>query len=762
MVRAILKISLFIFAIASILIFILLPHVISPIAQRLILEKTASIEALKNFKLDVQNIGISGVGIGKITTGESISVDSLFCYYSIKSLMKKKVDRLAISGLEINGDIEGNSFVLKDFPTKNSKPTEDSQKEKQENNLIDNLAILEFLPPVIEINHSFLTIKNSSSNNTLTVPFSLICTVQNSNLNSSSTAINLSITPIIFGQEAKISITAEIRDTIESLVVNIHNISWSAINQLVSIFIPKSDIKLVGSSDIIVSMQGDLLKWRATLSHIGIKEPIQSEINNMVLNLNINSPQIRADGSFWFANPNISPVNVTYNFNSQSDKKWAVKIKGKEMWQEKPFIVGSGKQLFRAIAPDFQIDCSSNGDSLEGELKGSVGGLVYDSQGIKLDKIDCNLPFKYIDKSKKFSLDGKLNFDGLATLPIKADAQISQNGTIKAGFGYKLNSITVTPDLIKRVYQGKDGQKDELFSDIDFSFNILSEGNFSLYDGNITSSINLDLNSGRLSIPEKKIDISGIKSALSFKGYPDIKPLSGLILRADRVDIKDLKISNAAIRYSIESTPNSSPSLLIENALFDWCDGKVISESIRIPSKNGDYNISLFCDRLKLSSLLKQVGNFEAEGDGTLNGRIPISILGGNITFNNGFLYSTPGKGGNIKVSDSDKLTAGIAKDTPQFNQLDLAKEALKNYRYEWARFGFNTKGEELLVKMEFDGKPQNTLPFVYKKELGSFIRVSADKSGSNFQGIKIDVNLQLPFNRVLKFGNKINKKVKF
>ncbi|MBF0112306.1 MAG: YdbH domain-containing protein, partial [Desulfamplus sp.] len=229
-----------------------------------------------------------------------------------------------------------------------------------------------------------------------------------------------------------------------------------------------------------------------------------------------------------------------------------------------------------------------------------------------------------------------------------------------------------------------------------------------------------------------------------------------------RVDIKDLKISNAAIRYSIESTPNSSPSLLIENALFDWCDGKVISESIRIPSKNGDYNISLFCDRLKLSSLLKQVGNFEAEGDGTLNGRIPISILGGNITFNNGFLYSTPGKGGNIKVSDSDKLTAGIAKDTPQFNQLDLAKEALKNYRYEWARFGFNTKGEELLVKMEFDGKPQNTLPFVYKKELGSFIRVSADKSGSNFQGIKIDVNLQLPFNRVLKFGNKINKKVKF
>ncbi len=58
---------------------------------------------------------------------------------------------------------------------------------------------------------------------------------------------------------------------------------------------------------------------------------------------------------------------------------------------------------------------------------------------------------------------------------------------------------------------------------------------------------------------------------------------------------------------------------------------------------------------------------------------------------------------------------------------------------------------------MEFNGKPKDPLPFVYKKELGSFARVDGKSLGANFQGINIDVNLRVPFNKVLKFGNELN-----
>ena len=94
--------------------------------------------------------------------------------------------------------------------------------------------------------------------------------------------------------------------------------------------------------------------------------------------------------------------------------------------------------------------------------------------------------------------------------------------------------------------------------------------------------------------------------------------------------------------------------------------------------------------------------------------------------------------------------------DSPQFAQLDLAQEALKDFDYKWTKLVFNTFEDTLFVNMELDGKPSKLLPFEYQKDLGGFVRVDASSPGSHFQGIKLDVNLKLPFNDVMKFGNKL------
>jgi hypothetical protein len=53
---------------------------------------------------------------------------------------------------------------------------------------------------------------------------------------------------------------------------------------------------------------------------------------------------------------------------------------------------------------------------------------------------------------------------------------------------------------------------------------------------------------------------------------------------------------------------------------------------------------------------------------------------------------------------------------------------------------------------LQFDGKPNLPLPFVYKKELGGFARVTAGSPGSHFQGISLDINLRLPLNQILRY----------
>ena len=83
---------------------------------------------------------------------------------------------------------------------------------------------------------------------------------------------------------------------------------------------------------------------------------------------------------------------------------------------------------------------------------------------------------------------------------------------------------------------------------------------------------------------------------------------------------------------------------------------------------------------------------------------------------------------------------------------MELAREALKDYDYSWAKLNITSQGEELLLQMQMDGKPAKTLPFVYSKDIGGFMKVEADVKGSKFQGIRLDVNFRLPLNKILQY----------
>ena len=194
--------------------------------------------------------------------------------------------------------------------------------------------------------------------------------------------------------------------------------------------------------------------------------------------------------------------------------------------------------------------------------------------------------------------------------------------------------------------------------------------------------------------------------------------------------------------------------MLIERSSFKWCKGNVNAQALRIFPGVSDYDLSLYCDRLNLAELMEQLGVASAEGDGAVNGRIPLEFRKGKIRFDEAFLFSTPGDGGTIHVTGAETLTAGIPQNTSEYAQIDLAKEALKNFDYQWARLKMVTEGEDLRLQLQFDGKPVDPLPFVYKKELGSFIRVEAGGQGSRFQGIRLDVNMLLPLNKILKYKN--------
>ena len=179
--------------------------------------------------------------------------------------------------------------------------------------------------------------------------------------------------------------------------------------------------------------------------------------------------------------------------------------------------------------------------------------------------------------------------------------------------------------------------------------------------------------------------------------------------------------------------------------------------ALRITPGRDDYKLTLFCDRLDLAMVLEQLGAAEASGEGTVNGRIPLHWSDGSLTFDRGFLFSTPGKTGTIRLGGTQSLLTALPPGTPQHAQLDIATEALKDYTYKWARLYLESEDRDLLLKLQFDGKPNRLLPFAYDTGLGRFKRVSGEGE-ADFTGISIDLNFRSPLNEILRYRKIFNQ----
>ncbi|MCB2144873.1 MAG: YdbH domain-containing protein [Deltaproteobacteria bacterium] len=288
---------------------------------------------------------------------------------------------------------------------------------------------------------------------------------------------------------------------------------------------------------------------------------------------------------------------------------------------------------------------------------------------------------------------------------------------------------------------------------VTLSGTVSANGNASVSFSGFKGDLNVSMKSGELEMAEKKITVTGIDATLRFPELPRIRSGPAQHIEFSRAAMGGIVVDGGSFDVQVES----DNTLFIEKGRLNWCGGKVDAQSLRIAAGRQDYQVSLYCQRLGLSRILEQLGAVNARGSGTVNGRIPIAYTNGRIRFDDGFLFSTPGETGQIQLTGTDILTRGIPAGTPQFAQVELAQAALKDYAYTWAKLGLVSEGEDFVMRLQFDGKPANPLPFIYKKEIGGFIRVEAGAQGSVFQGIGLDVNLRLPLNQLLQYKDIVN-----
>jgi len=755
--KTVLKFCLLLVPVAAAAVVLIFYLLLPPMAETLVMRHIEENEAFSGLEFDIARIGLSGIYIRDIKKGDEVQADSLFIGYSLKSLLEKRVNRIAISGLRL--DI--------DFHETGERPARPNE-----------LDVRTLLEPVLPYTGKVDTIAVTSSALNFSQPGrNLHIPLQaRVDLDRSGQKISLSGHAFLFSQKVDIKAVADFTGNMETVSVLAEDFMLGHLSPFISRIAPQFSFS--GETDIrVVHQAGEDIQ--VSLSHVQVEKPVRVSIENMQTRVFGKKGKIGFEGGFAAKTNRTSPLAVTMKGEYVPADGNRFSIYAENQGNNDLSAVYNGRRV-EIENPMFSVQIDGTSSELMSQVSAGCSRVNLPFDGIELSGVKVHVPLRFpVNKGMKTGsfavsecmlpggvsvkaggsvrqtrtgVDIKGNI-GLTDVPgiecgFSGTAGMDESGTKNLSIAFAAKETKIDEKVLRPLMEGgPDGLTFEAF--------VSANGKIRYADRNMESDLTVDIRDGQLNFKENGLEMQNIKTTVRLDDlFGEVKSRPAQTVQIEKILMKKLVFANARVGYTIESPG----SLLVENASFNWCGGNVSAESFRIIPGKKSYTLVLYCDRIRLADLLETVADFEATGEGTLSGRVPVRFDRGDISFQDAFLFTAPGSGGNIRLKNSAIITKGIPEGTSRYTQMELAREALKNYEYKWAKMLFNTKGEKLHVKLGFDGKPADVLPFEYNRELGRFTRVDASSRGSRFQGIKIDVNLTLPFNQVLKYGKELDK----
>ncbi len=450
---------------------------------------------------------------------------------------------------------------------------------------------------------------------------------------------------------------------------------------------------------------------------------------------------------------------ITANFNKNGNK-FDLTLNGEGLQLQNIHLEHSPITL--------QLSGTIVGDQIQANLHAAANNLKFTEHNISISRLTFDQPLHIINnqlqptngsfaiknisynKAKLAKISGKTNIDNsVQSFTANIKSPLHTKMAINCGGSYQPNeetSFSVNCNLNDIVISENNLPSfvtipDDLTFNAQLGADLLVKFNKSLQAELQTRIKDTTINSG------DKTTITGLSTNFTLPYLPMQQSLPSQNLHISEINIGTIKLTDADITYRLEDFK----TFFIEQSRFNWCGGKVESGSIRIASDKDEYNLTLYCDRIGFTELLGQLGMPNAEGEGTLNGRLPISLNGTTLYFDDGFLFSSPGDSGIVRFTNTESIKNNLGTSVGS-SYLDYSMSSLENFKYNWATLSFNSVEDNLTISMQLDGKPAEPLPFTYKD--GQL--VPSDKGMGIQHPIHLDVNFHLPLTDLLHYGRNI------
>ncbi len=512
------------------------------------------------------------------------------------------------------------------------------------------------------------------------------------------------------------------------------------------------------SRPLVITVNGDKETVSAEIKDLSIAAPLQSFID-MQGKYSLARKEFTGTGQAGI--PAIPPP-VKFSFSgshtlSETELNFTASVDSFSIGEKSPLLFSP----FLA-----QGDLNIRAGVRSGSISGSIAKITLPAQKIEFNNISLSLLPQFLRPDQKnaagtFAID-TISYNNTPGGSLEGQISLNSEG---AEFSTHIKS-SISPDLqvecggiltveqqgnvtchLPETYIDSTTFPPFLHLPPQFSItgNLSAEATVSSSDRISSGNLHLQFNDGTMNISENQL--SSINMAITLPDLPLIQSEPGQLCSIGSIRFGKIKLSDAKINFRLED----SQSIFIEKSSFAWCGGKVESGSLRLSATEQKVATTLYCDRLNFTKLLNQFGIEDTEGEGSLNGKLPISFSKNGFELDDGFLFSTPGDGGIVRFNNTAQLRRGIGA-IDQTPYLDYSMQALENFSYNWTKLTFNSQEEDLLIKMQIDGKPAVALPFGYKKG-----HIVPTKKGEGLQHpIRLDVNFLLPLTDLFQYGKNI------
>ncbi len=466
-----------------------------------------------------------------------------------------------------------------------------------------------------------------------------------------------------------------------------------------------------------------------------------------------------ADGSFagyLKSEESTLPSLLTFSGNHDSEQVHLAWTAEGESWD-----TGSGITI---IAPEGSGTINYSRSALHGDVNVHIRSVVIEEYDLSLENIDFRLDNLSADmKETVITGQGTASVGSIGVRDVELAAMTAEmkmesdqllfntevqglsipklnlacSGTQLAGAvtaACFLPETTVTTDDLLALVTVPE--------DVTFSGGISGRVDFNYSAAEFASEATVHLRDGHVTWGEDG-EIFNISSTLTFPDLPNLSSLAGQQLEMEKMNIGKLAFENIKINYRVDR----ADSLFVERITMNWCGGRVESAGFYLNEEMTDFSTTLFCDRVGYADLLGQLGVGEAEGEGSLNGRLPIAINKDGVSFDDGFLFSTPGESGILRFSNTEIISEGMPA-VDQAAYLEYSLDALRNFSYNWTKLKFTTEDHNLLLALQLDGEPVSPLPYGYKD--GKIVKETVGKGIQH--PIRLDVNFRVPTEDIFRY----------